>query len=125
MLLTKKVSDLIYVMYRHGLVHTHMPKVIEINGQIVGWEIRLRDRGNHLQIRNNNLVISVQSLFEDLCAAIDLYINDFDDVNKRDKLLRNFKRGFLKMSKVFRQEEMEKRCRKGIQYIKEIIKASI
>jgi len=51
-----------------------------------------------------------------------MYINDFDNPGKNTDLLENFKKGFLEMSKVHSESELlgEKRCQKGVQYIKNL-----
>jgi len=120
----KDISDLIYTVYRHGLMHTQMPKVAEISGKIVGWRITYKD-GEHLKIsKNENLVtipISPNCFFQELVKALEKYINDFDDPEKNTDLLENFKKGFLEMSKVHSESKLrEKGCQKGVQYIRNL-----
>jgi len=121
----KDISDLIYTVYRHGLMHTQMPKVSEISGKIVGWRITYDD-GEHLKISKNKSLITIpispNSFFQELIKALEKYINDFDDPGKNADLLENFKKGFLEMSKVHNESELlgKKRCQKGVKYIRNL-----
>jgi len=120
----KDISDLIYTVYRHGLMHTQMPKVSEISGKIIGWRITYDDN-EHLKIsKNKNLItisISPNGFFQELIKALEKYINDFDDPGKNTDLLENFKKGFLEMSKVNSESEsLGKKCQKGVQYIRNL-----
>lgn len=120
----KHMSDLIYIVYRHGLMHTHMPKVFEIDDRFVGWEITYDD-DKHLKIRKSKTEISVpispNRLFQDLLRALKRYISDFDDPRRNRELLKNFKDGFTRMSEVFNESELSvKGCRTGVLYIKNL-----
>jgi hypothetical protein len=120
--LYEELSDLIYKIYRHGLMHTQMPKVITINNWIVGWKI-IYDDSKQLQIecvgQSVLIPISPNSLFHDLINAIDSYINDFDS-KEGNELLESFKKGFIEMAKVFPEKKLEM-CPKGVGYIKNLI----
>ena len=119
----KYISDLIYSVYRHGLMHTQMPKMSEINGKIVGWQITYNDE-EHLKISKskNTIIIPISPnvFFQDLVRALERYINDFDDSGKNTELLKNFKKGFLEMSKVHSEPKLLGRCPKGVHYIRSL-----
>jgi len=120
----KHISDLIYNVYRHGLMHTHMPKVFEIDNKFVGWEITYND-DKHLKILKSinaiNIPISPNRFFQDLLRALEKYISDFDVPKKNVELLKNFKEGFTIMSEVFNESELfRKGCRTGVQYLKNL-----
>jgi len=119
----KHVSDLIYKVYRHGLMHTQMPKVSEIKGKIVGWKITYNDN-EHLNISESNdmvtIPISLNSFYQDLIKAVKKYINDFDDPKKNSELLKNFREGFLEMAEVVNESKLRKKCPKGVRYIRNL-----
>ena len=107
---------LVFVMFRHGLIHTAMPKVLErADGLIVGWNVTY-DVSENLAIDRspgakgkNAVYVSVcpEAIYKDLLAAVDCYINDFNDPSKAPDLLRAFKEGFLRMAKVFRSTDLQ------------------
>lgn len=117
------LSDLIYNVYRHGLTHTQMPKVLEIDGKIVIWEINYNDP-EHLKIAKSknliNIPISPNRFFRDLVEALEKYINDFDDTGKNTEWLETFKRGFLEMSKVHSESELLNKSPRGVDYIRNL-----
>ena len=119
----KDLSDLIYNVYRHGLMHTQMPKASEIDGELVCWQINYDD-DQHLRVYESSnatiIPMSPQRFFEDLIEALEKYINDFDDSAMSTNLLKNFKKGFLEMSRVHSESEMLRRCPKGVDYIKSL-----
>jgi hypothetical protein len=53
------LSALTFVMFRHGLIHTSMPKVIERDdGAIIGWEVSLNP-ADHLTTKTSTNVITL------------------------------------------------------------------
>ena len=124
----KHISDLIYNVYRHGLMHTHMPKVLEIENKFVGWEITYND-DNHLKIFKSinaiRISISPNRFFQDLLKALVRYISDFDVPKKNEELLRKFQDGFMIMSEVLNESDLlKRRCRMGLNYLKSIRRTS-
>jgi len=119
----EEIGDLIYYIFRHGLMHTQMPKVINIDNVNVGWVITFNDE-QHLKIsgigrKPININLSPNKLYKDLILAIDLYIQDFDNELKKHHLLDSFKKGFIEMSKIFSEQEVRrKKCNRGVNYIK-------
>lgn len=123
--LYKEISDLIYNIYRHGLIHNNMPKVSEIDGRYLSWVITFND-DTHLDVsvENNNvkLPISPNKLYLDLIDSIQTYINDFDNPSKSNELIENFVKGFREMSKIHTESELidRRKCIKGVEYIRNI-----
>jgi hypothetical protein len=76
----KELSDILYSVYRHGLTHTHMPKLVRINGEHVSWRISYTGI-EHLTVQTNGpnvtLTICPQMLFQDLTRAMDIFIGEF------------------------------------------------
>jgi hypothetical protein len=97
------LSALIFVMYRHGLIHTSMPKVIERDdGVLVGWAVSL-DPSRHLTTHWDqnivNVFLSPEQLYKDVVQAIDIYVSDFD-TPLQAQLAVAFKKGFLSMATI-------------------------
>jgi hypothetical protein len=102
----RNLAPAIFIMYRHGLVHTAMPKIIErTDGKMVGWEIELNDSAIHLTTRTKtkgwSIVVSLRHFYQDMLEAIDKYVQAFDGPNKAT-LLANFKKGYLEMARIER-----------------------
>jgi hypothetical protein len=100
----------VYIMYRHGLTHTGMPKVIERDdGALVGWKITLDEQSRHLAVDKSGSVmkieISGERLTQDVCRALENYIADFDGPN-RAQLFNHFKTGYLTMAKANRIDDI-------------------
>ena len=101
---------LVYVQFRHGLVHTAMPKVfMRSDGLLVGW-LATFEPTEHLTVlrapkgSHGNAVyvgLCAPELYRDVLAGLDIYIADFNDQTKAPALLANFKKGFLTMATVF------------------------
>lgn len=78
----KKLAGLIIDMYRHGLMHTHMTKLVKLgNGKILGWELQDTDSNSqHLTLKSvdhgYNLVINVYQFIEDFLKGLDNYEKD-------------------------------------------------
>ncbi len=98
----KELCDFIYRVYRHGLAHTNMPKVVAENGKVFGWRI-VFDDNQHLTVDRNPrisgksaiLSISPKKLADEVASSIDEYIND---LKNRTALFGKFKKGFLSMA---------------------------
>ena len=98
----KELCDFIYRVYRHGLAHTNMPKVVAENGKIFGWRI-VFDDSQHLDIdrtpgssgKSALLSISPKKLADEVVSSVDEYIKD---LQKGSALFDTFKEGFLSMA---------------------------
>jgi len=91
-----------YVAHRHGLLHTNSSKIFIYGKKKLGWYVSFanvgrRNRGDFL---GSNLGMYPRLFFDDLCSAMDLYIKDFDNNRKEKELIKNFKKGFIKMAKL-------------------------
>jgi hypothetical protein len=101
----------VYVMYRHGLTHTAMPKVFERDdGKLVGWEIRLGAPAAHLTADKSGdiirIILSGERLYEDACKALRNYVADFDGANQAQRFA-DFKRGYLTMATIKKIDDSE------------------
>ena len=100
----KKLAGLIIDMYRHGLMHTHMTKIVQLdNGKLLGWELQDYDHGNeHLKLKTAdhgyNLVINVYQFIKDFLESLDRYEKDL--VNST-YYLNKFKKGYFGMAVAF------------------------
>ena len=96
------LSGVYYMSYRHGLLHTNIPKIFSFGKRKLGWQITYADtisanRGDSLQ---GKLFLYPKLFYDDLCKAINFYIADFDNIRKQKDLFANFKKGFIEMSKI-------------------------
>lgn len=119
------IGDLVWYVFRHGLLHTQMPKVIQVGGTNIGWAITFNNN-DHLNVvpqgkKPLNIYICPHQLYLDLINAIDHYIIDMSNEDKKDELLDNFKCGFIDMSRFYTTDEMEYLCKEGLLYLNEII----
>ncbi|MBI2359260.1 MAG: hypothetical protein HYV04_10210 [Deltaproteobacteria bacterium] len=99
------LSALLFVMFRHGLIHTSMPKVVERDdGRIIGWGVTFNP-ADHLTKKSDTnsitLFLSPEQLYHDLVQAIDSYVRDFDGPVQA-QLVAAFKRGYLTMGTINR-----------------------
>ncbi len=98
----KELCDFIYRVYRHGLAHTNMPKVVAENGNIFGWRIVFDDT-QHLKVDNTPIIsgkkallsISPKKLADEVISSIDDYIKDLQNGSAS---FDTFKEGFLSMA---------------------------
>jgi hypothetical protein len=105
----RDLCNFIYKVYRHGLAHTNMPKVVNEDGKIFVWRIVLDDK-YHLNVDpvpNNNrtssqiignrtiLSNSPKKQADEVILSIDEYINDLQQENTSFEM---FKEGFLSMA---------------------------
>ncbi len=97
----KELCDFIYLVYRHGLVHTNMPKVASENQKIFGWQISFDDT-KHLCVFEGGslgkaalLSISPKKLADEVVSSIDEYIID---LQVKPELFDKFKEGFISMA---------------------------
>jgi hypothetical protein len=96
------LCNFIYRVYRHGLSHTNMPKVVSENGKVFGWKITFNDR-QHLAVDRTPVVngksallcISPRKLADEVIYSIDEYINDLQDGVAS---FGNFKKGFISVA---------------------------
>lgn len=103
------LSALIFVMYRHGLIHTSMPKIIERDdGVLIGWDVTL-DPSVHLTKNSGpstvTVVLSPEQLYRDLVEAIDIYVSDFEGPQQA-QLVGAFKKGYLSMATINRVNQL-------------------
>lgn len=98
----RTLCEFIYDVYRHGLVHTNMPKVVFEDGKVYGWQITFDDR-RHLSVdkspaingKSALLTISPKKLADEVISSVDEYVKDLESGLVS---LDRFKRGFLLMS---------------------------
>lgn len=92
-------SAIYYVVYRHGLEHTNMPKIITNNKKKLGWLISFQNATHRNQddYLYRNLLIYPKLLFDDLIKAIDIYLND---LSHNEDLFENFKKGLVTMCRI-------------------------
>lgn len=91
-----------YIRYRNGLLHTNMPKLFSFGKKTLGWTVSFAKAGcfNRGDYLSGNLIMYPKLFYDDLCKAIKIYIADFDDPQKSNQLLANFKQGFIEMAKI-------------------------
>lgn len=100
-----------YVGYRHGLIHTNMPKIFCFGKRKLGWGLHFAKvgEGNRGDFLDGNLRFYPELFFKDLCSAIELFISDFDDTSKEIQLMESFKKGFTEMSRIFKVKDLKGR----------------
>jgi len=97
----------LFTMWRHGLVHTHMPKVFRRqDGYLIQWAMT-DEPAHHLEVSADTkkklawLFVSAEGIYEDLLDAIDEFSADFANPEMQAERIARFKEGFMKMAKVF------------------------
>ncbi|MBI4216432.1 MAG: hypothetical protein HY687_03470 [Chloroflexi bacterium] len=98
----KGLCAFIYKVYRHGLTHTNMPKVVNDSGKIYGWTLTFID-ADHLKVAREgiprgkaaNLYINPKKVADEVVSSIDEYIKDL--YLEEDSLI-NFRKGFISMA---------------------------
>lgn len=103
----KEISGFIYNVFRHGLLHSHWPKMMKINNKVIGWSMIISQKDNLLEKghlicpdpKKTHLNINAWEFYEDFLASIDNYVKDFDngDFKKENELIKNFSRAHFKM----------------------------
>lgn len=104
----KEISGFIYNVFRHGLVHSHWPKMMIISNKVVGWSMTISSQKDNLlekvhltcpDPKKNHLNLNAWEFYEDFLASIDNYVKDFDngDFKKENELIQNFSRAHFKM----------------------------
>lgn len=120
----KDLAGYYYIGFRHGLMHTNMPKIFTYAKQKFGWTVTFADATGENRTDNlgGNKLLYPKLFCDDLCGAIELYIADFDNTRKRNRLFRNFKTGFIEMAKVHSIKDTplsgRKFLRKSLRYLK-------
>jgi hypothetical protein len=110
----KRLFPLVWFQFRHGLVHTAMPKTFERakDKKVIGWGVTL-ERNAHLHVtlgpggageKAGFLMVCPEVLAEDVIAGVQQYTSDFDKPTLRPELLENYKAGFVAMGRVTRAE---------------------
>jgi len=98
----RELCEFIYVVYRHGLAHTNMPKVASENGNVFGWRI-VFDDSQHLKVdktpgisgKSATLSISPKRLADEVISSVDEYIKG---LRVKPELFDKFKEGFVCMA---------------------------
>lgn len=120
----KNLTGYYYIGFRHGLMHTNMPKIFTYARQRFGWIITFADatEDNRTDNLNRNKLLYPKLFCDDLCGAIELYINDFNNKRKQKRLFTNFKDGFIEMAKVHSVMDISlsgrKFLRRSLKYLK-------
>lgn len=97
----------IYIIYRHGLIHSHSPKTMLYDKQLeTGWRISM-DGKQHLYYDGYRLSIDGPTFYNDFLKAISFYREDIS--NEKEGLARNFNIGFQYMLAHLNKGEMLKR----------------
>ncbi len=109
----------IYLVYRHGLMHQHTPKLLSYKRKSIGWAIHLSSNKvvtthTHLGLLGKTVQIDGRQLYEDLLFALDFYINDIK--NERKNLIENFSKAHKEMKKPLSKTLV---LQKYINYIKQ------
>jgi hypothetical protein len=91
----KKVSGFVYYIFRLGLLHSHFPKQVLIDGRSYGWAVSLgQKKDTELKMVGNDLMLDSVKLYNDFLAAIDKYMEEFSDPLKEKELVDNFAKAF-------------------------------
>lgn len=97
-----KYAGFIYEVYRHGLMHTHMPKhVFAKRRNYIGWGIR--KNGNP-----TGALVDI-SLMELKCEILNAIKKFCDELDKNRRRLNLFKNGYGDMARVLYQKDLRKR----------------
>ncbi len=124
----KDIGGFIYLVYRHGLMHQHTPKLVSYKKKILGWAISLSGPNNvtnsHLEKFGDTIQIDGKQLYEDLIVGIDFYIKDFENSNKNKKLIKNFSAAFYQMNRPISKSACLKKGKGNKKYKRGYIKQS-
>ena len=102
-------SAFIYFVYRHGLMHQHMPKSVSCNKKNIGWSVGIstpNTKTSHLNFIANSLNIDGQQFYEDFLRALELYKKD---VLSNDAILKNLITAHRKMISPVPETELLKK----------------
>lgn len=107
----------IYLVYRHGLMHQHSPKLISYKKKNIGWAIHLSSNGvvtthTHLKLLGKTVQIDGRQLYKDLLSALDFYISDIKSEKKN--LIENFIKAHKEMGKPLNKTLVLKRYKNYI-----------
>lgn len=94
-------SSFIYIIYRHGLMHQHTPKILSYRGKNIGWQINLSEHGESSHLRQNNngsVIIDGRQFLDDIFMAIEKYKTDIK--NNVPDLLLNMQKAHSEMMNV-------------------------
>lgn len=95
----KKLSGLLYDMFRHGAVHRRQPKIYLYNlYKGFGWEIqKAKNKDLHLQVKSGKwFELSLDQLVDDLELGIDKF---YSDLESSDVLRKKFSNAYEHMKK--------------------------
>lgn len=111
------VGGLLYYIYRHGTIHEYEPKNVRLReGTRVAWFV-FKDRIKELHLSGYWkegilwLRIHLNSLYDDLNSAIDLYIQD---LKSNAALRENFKKARREIEQPEGEEEVRRKARNYI-----------
>ncbi len=112
-----EVGGLLYHIYRHGTIHEYEPKKVKLaDGTQMAWYVyKGGSKELHLSAYVEGSVLwlrlRLDSLFEDLNSAIDLYI---EGLKKDEKLRQRFKKA---RNEILQPESEAEVRKKGREYI--------
>ncbi len=115
----REVSGFIYHVYRHGLMHQHVPKLVANKGGTLGWVISMSDpsvpMGGHLEKWGNTIQIDAVRLYEDVIDSIDIYIEDIQSDQDGD-LQKKFNNAYQSMNT---PEDKDVLLERKVEYLKQ------
>jgi hypothetical protein len=91
----KTKSAFIYLIYRHGLMHQHVPKNMSYKKQSVGWIISMNSTAGHLSTYGKTIQLDATQLYLDLLTALNFYKNDI--LSDKENLIERFISAHSKM----------------------------
>jgi len=118
----KELFGLLYDLYRHSLIHTHMARNVRFQVKRrwyrLFWDLT-ESTSDHLELvlrgkRVYSLVLSVPRFVRDTVSALDSYIDDLKTVRPASKLFARFRRGYYGTAVAFRDSQRpNKLCLSG------------
>lgn len=108
-ILYKHISGFLYMTYRHGLMHQHEPKNVELKQQNFFWQISMNHPTFHLKFRQpyNHLVLDGSKFLSDFLESARIYLNDFE-IDQGNVFLENFNKALGEMIKPNSESKMNK-----------------
>lgn len=124
----KKYPALLYIVYRHGIAHERMPKVVQLRrkGKIISLYLTNSKHKAHLKPINVRLssgkrkaviLLSTPRLFNDLCSALKTYEAELLS-NKRSGV--DLRKNFAKAWKAMRKPKNEAYLLRKYSYLENI-----
>ncbi|MDO8497422.1 MAG: hypothetical protein Q7S61_02650 [bacterium] len=80
----KEFAGFIVFIFRHGLLHQHQPKEFTHNNKQIGWEFRISDPNNpievnekyHLEFKSDVLTIDANIFYRDIVNSVEGFAED-------------------------------------------------